>query len=378
VADNELRIVIKAIDMATETLRGIREGMEAVEGSSKEAAAGATELADAVDQQVVPAVDSAEASTFRLSRALMPLSFGLREVGLTGPATFLQMAASATGATIATDTMTVSVMGLEIALGPLVVIVAALIVALVGIIATVAAVSAASRFLGVSFRQALGEMGTTAAHKLHQSLEGLGQAVSALKSWVGNALVSAFGPALSKIAGFLTNLIMNIPNIMQSVINSIIGFLNSAGTRVVSWINAFIDGINLVLKAVNVVRGALGMSPLATIGKLAWKAIAPVTIAPIQMPISSMSSETKAETFMGGGGGGGGGTGGTGGAGTGAGKRLTSSTAPNAITDSAGVERLQLQQLEAVTGLMQQLLDAINKMPEAQRDAIVTYTGGAA
>jgi hypothetical protein len=231
--------------------------------------------------------------------------------------------------------------------------------------------------LGVSFRQALGEMGTTAAHKLHQSLEGLGQAVSALKSWVGNALVSAFGPALSKIAGFLTNLIMNIPNIMQSVINSIIGFLNSAGTRVVSWINAFIDGINQVLKAVNVVRSALGMSPLATIGKLAWKAIAPVTIAPIQMPINSMSSETKAETFMGGGGGGGA-AGGTGGAGTGAGAKLTSRTAPNAITSSADVERLQLQQLEAVTGLMQQLLDAINKMPEAQRDAIVTYTGGAA
>jgi hypothetical protein len=165
---------------------------------------------------------------------------------------------------------------------------------------------------------------------------------------------------------------MNIPNILQSVINSIIGFLNSAGARVVSWINAFIDGINLILRAVNVVRGALGMSPLATIGHLNWKVIAPVTIAPIQMPINSMSSETKTETFFGSGGGGGAPPA-EGGAGTGAGRRLASPA--SGILGSAGIDRLQLQVLERVDGRMQELIDLLSRLPEITRDAIVVYQG---
>lgn len=364
----ELRITIVAeVDAAIASLRAVKDGLAGVADTAPAAAGGLS--------QVPPVADAVEASTVRLSRSAMALSFGLREIGLAGPASFIAMAASATGATIATDTMTVSVLGLEIALGPLLVIVGIFIVAMGGLAITVAAVSAAFGFLGSSARQALDEHATAAAQRLSASLNRLGATVAALKSWVGNALIQMFGPAITQIAAKLQQMIIAFPAWLQGTINALIGWLNKAGNAVVQFINNYIKGLNKIIGFLN----STGLVNIRAIGSVTWNDIGTVTIPPINLSnlggIDKGAETVKTDVAGGGGGGGAASAGGAGGTGA-SGARARSPGARDAIEASQDIDRLQLQTLERVDGRMQELIDLLRGLPEMTRDAIVVYTGG--
>jgi hypothetical protein len=211
--------------------------------------------------------------------------------------------------------------------------------------------------------------------RVSNALNHLGNTVSALKSWVGNALLSMFGPALERIINWLAQTIIAFPKFLEGVINSMIGFLNAAGEKVATWVNAFADGLNVIIRAVNSFRAAMGLKPIGLVGHISWRGIGSVSLPGLSLTDKAFKALDKGGLALGGGGGigGGGGVGG-GGAGTGAGRSLPGGVS-GVNLGSEGIDRLQLQILERVDGKMQELIDLLSKLPQVTRDAIVVYSG---
>ena len=365
----EVRIVIRAEDKATDTLRKIKSELSDTSSRLKEVGTDAGAWGDTLRNNVTPAVNATEASAVRLSRAMLPVSFGLRQLGLMGPAAFVQMAGSASGASIAIDGTTVSVGALEIALGPLLLIILAIVAAFAVMLATMAAISAFSSFLGDSIRVALDENASPAAVRANNAILQMQNTVLAIRRTVGNALLQAFGPYLELIAAWFKANAQTIVGIVVGMINIIITLINAAARGVVNVVNLAIRALQPFLNVYNLLtRKKISIAPVS------WSNIGLIATPKIDFGNTSLEGAPKTE-----GGGGGGGAalgGGGGGAGTGAGARLTSPLAAKSPLGSADVERLQLQTLERVDGRMQELIDLLKTLPQTTRDAIVTYTGG--
>lgn len=370
----ELVIRFTAEDDASSSIRGLRDNVSAFSSESQRMTDSFESFMNDAMRPAAPIIDEASGSVFNLTRVSGLLSLGLRKLGLSGPAAFASTASTALRAKLSVDTLTVSVLGLELAVAPLLIVVALLALALAGVYIAIKVTGAAIGFLGESFRQALGEQATPEAMRVSNALNHLGNTVSALRSWVGNALLSMFGPALERIIAWLTQTIVAFPKFLEGVINAMIGFLNASGEKVVDWVNAFADGLNVIIRAVNAFRSIIGLKPIAEIGHISWKGIGTVSLPGISLTDKAFKALDKGGLALGGGGGVGGGGGGGGGAGTGAGRRLPGGVSGVGL-GSEGVDRLQLQILERVDGKMQELIDLLSKLPQVTRDAIVVYSG---
>lgn len=382
---DELRILIKADDQASGTLREVRGALG----------------------DVVPAAQEAEVAVVGLGNAGDTMGNLMQVAGVNGARAIRQI--------------TNAVTELMVAAPELLLVAAALLAAFL-------AVKVAVEGIGFAFNSvmlALSESGTQIAAQFQGALNQVSSMWHGFSMTLGTSILQGIAPVMPVIVGavrsILTSLSPLIPVIATiaavgarvvaaaaagvaeilnfliplavNIGNTIIGIFNKIGPGVVALINKAVDGLNTILKAINVVRGVLGMSAVGLIPHMAaFSAIGQIAMpsaisfeAP-QMPkfdsggaagLGPVGAGLGAVPSIGGGGGGGGGgaasAGGFGGTG---GARATSPRATDAIEASQSTERLQLQTLERVDGRMQELIDLLRGLPEMTRDAIVVYTGG--
>src|SRR3990167_4868240 len=347
----EVRIVIVAEDQATPAIEGATDALKDT-GNAAETAAGQT-------------------LSLRESGRLM--GAGMQLAGIQGAGGI--------------RALTTAMVTLEAVSGPVLILIAAVAAAIAGWIIAFKVASAGVSFLGESVRQALGEQATPAAVRLQNSLGQLGASVAELKSWVGQALIQAFGPAFTQIATRLAAFVRSIPAFISGVINGVIGAINAAGSGIFGFINK-------IIKAVNTVLALIGRLP----GGRQWKPLAEVKWSPIDaFSLQGFGAGTRFDTKMGsfGGGGGGahfggtlegqganigghtassggfgGGGGGEGGSGLGLGgvRATSTASAADAINSSASQTTNAIQHLEAVNAeQMAELLRLMAAMPQAVR-----------
>jgi hypothetical protein len=378
VADNEVKVIVTAEDRASETLRGVKESLTGIGDELEVQGTDAGAWGDSLATAASAAGEAVESKANFPVRALSQLLSG---VGLSGPAQLLRVGAAAStvagpmwSAAFGTEGLAVAVGTLDIALGPVLLVLAAIVMMLAPLIEFVVAF----KIFGAVIKEAF-----TGTSQWSQALRNLFKPISDIINKVkemGAAIKQHMGAG---VAEFLVKTIAGAQAIA-------VGALNKGGKAVFDFVNRIITRLNVIVAAAQ----ALGIG-ISLINPLTWKDI-PLDLSWTQ----GLNRISKADAIgaagsggmggfeenpftemmtgggTGGGGGGGGGsipTGGTGGAGVGAGRRLTN--APSAFTDSAGVDRLQLQVLERVDGRMQELIDLLSRLPEITRDAIVVYQG---
>jgi len=269
---------------------------------------------------------------------------------------------------------------LEVMTGPVLIIIGLIAAAASALIVEVKVLSAGLGFLGESFRQALGDQSTKATGKLHASIDGLGVAVAGLKSWVGNALIGVFGPALSKIYDFFVKLILSIPQFIQNVINNIINFFNKAGSLLVSWVNRVIEEINIRIRFLNAIRSAFGGEPMKLIAKLSWTNISFVNMPSIAGPSTNKTISDLGPSISVGSGSGGSSSGDGGSSIGGVSASFVNPKAlavTRAINASEVAAQLAIQELTPIgEDELRELIAMLRSLPTAVREAVVVHASG--
>jgi hypothetical protein len=220
---------------------------------------------------------------------------------------------------------------------------------------------------------------TPAVASANRSIASIKQSFMAFKTWVGGYLVSAFAPFLETIAYVFKRVLTGFPRFLSAVINGVITALNTAGKKIVDWLNSIIMKLNIVIKGLQ----KAGV-PVKTIGLLSDpKQIGAVEIGDIGLGLASAKSGggtgTKGDLDAGGGGGGGSALAGGGGGAGAVGRAGVAATAPRANVTGESAQTLTLIELARVQGQeMHELLETLKNMPTMIRDAIIVYTGGVA
>lgn len=376
---DELRITIKAEDQATATLREVRAGLGDVVPVAEEAERSVVNLGMAGDTMgnlmEVGGLQGARAIR-QISRAieeLMVVAPGLLVVAAAFLAAFLAMKGALEGVSFAFDSvkLALSESGSQIA------------AQFQGALNQVSAMwHGFSMTLGTSILQGIAPVMPVIVGAVRSILTSLSPLIPVIATI---AAIAARVIAASIVA--VAELLNRLVPVGVHLANTIIGVFNKVGPSVVTIINKAIDGLNIILKAINILRGVMGLAQVGLIGHM--NAFSPIGLLSVPSPISFEAPEMPkfdsggleglgpggAMPTLPTGGGGAASAGGAGGTGASARARAPG-RATDAIEASQGIDRLQLQTLERVDGRMQELIDLLRGLPEMTRDAIVTYVGG--